>query len=141
MSTADEFAQSAATLATVAPPENDEQATKADWMPLGTFAVSSDEKDTDPTRIIQLAVSKEGIISGTILNTQTDQAQSVQGQVDKNTQRVAFRIGESENIVVETGLFNLTQNETPVLVHFGNEKVETYLLVRMEAPELEPDSK
>lgn len=65
----------------------------------------------------------------------TDQAIAVQGQVDKDTQRVAFRIGESEDIVVETGLFNLTQDETPVLVHFGSEKVENWLLVRLEQPD------
>jgi hypothetical protein len=47
-------------------------------------------------------------------------------------------VGESEDLVVETGLYNLTQNETPVLVHFGKEKVETYLLVRLDKPEEEP---
>jgi hypothetical protein len=135
IASADDFAQSAAVLATVAPPANEEQAAKVEWMPLGTFAVSSDEKDAEPTRIIQLAVSKEGIISGTLFNSTTDQANSVQGQVDKDTQRVAFRIGESEDVVVETGLYNLTQNETPVLVHFGKDRVETYLFVRMEASE------
>jgi hypothetical protein len=44
-------------------------------------------------------------------------------------------VGESDKIVVETGLYNLTQNEAPVLVHFGPEKVETYLLVRLQDPE------
>ncbi|NUQ64061.1 MAG: hypothetical protein HUU20_16415 [Pirellulales bacterium] len=135
VATAEEFAQSAASLATVPPPASQEEAAKAEWMPLGTFAVAADEKDVDPSRVIQLAVSKEGIVSGTLYNTQTDQAQTVQGQVDKQTQRVAFRVGEGENIVAETGLYNLTQNEAPVLIHFGAEKVETYLLVRLEGPQ------
>ena len=104
-------------------------------MPLGTFAVATSEKDVDPSRVIQLAVDKEGIISGTLYNLQTDEAHTIQGQVDKETQRVAFRIGESEDVVVETGLYNLTQEETPVLVHHGPEEVETYLLVRLEQPE------
>ncbi|HOL27446.1 MAG TPA: mu-protocadherin- cell-suface protein [Phycisphaerae bacterium] len=131
---AQDFAESAAALATVAPPENQAAVQKAEWMPLGTFALSTSEKDTWPNRVIQLAVNKRGIISGTLYNTQTDQAMAVQGQVDKTTQRVAFRIGENEDIVMETGLYNLTQNEAPVLVHFGKDKVENYLLVRMEAP-------
>ena len=135
VATAEEFAESAAVLATVPAPANEEAGTKAEWMALGTFAVSANEKDVNPTRILQLAVSKEGILSGTLYNRETDKAQSVQGQVDKETQRAAFRIGESEDVVVETGLYNLTQNEAPLLVHFGKEKIENYLLVRLEQPE------
>ncbi|MCA9075183.1 MAG: hypothetical protein KDA93_09125 [Planctomycetaceae bacterium] len=135
VATADEFAQSAMDLATVPPPESEEQAAQTEWMPLGTFAVSTNEKDTQPSQVVQLAVSKEGIVSGTLFNVDTDQAQAVQGQVDEETQRVAFRIGESEDFVAETGLYNLTQEEAPVLVHFGTERTENYLLVRLEEPE------
>lgn len=135
VASAEDFAQSAAELATVAPPANEEAAEKAEWMPLGTFAVSADEKDISPTRVIQLAVNKEGIVSGTLYNSQTDQATSVQGQVDKQTQRVAMRVGESDSLVVETGLYNLTQDSAPVLVHFGADKVENWLLARLENPD------
>ncbi len=129
-----EFAQSAADLATVAPPDDEEVAKKAEWMALGTFTVSSGEKDVEPNRIIQLAVNKEGIVSGTLYNTETDLTQSVQGKVDKDTQRVAIRVGDSEDLVAETGLYNLTQDQAPVLVHFGAEKVENWLFVRLEDP-------
>lgn len=135
VATAEEYAMSAMDLATVEPPATQEEAENTEWMPLGTFAVSSDEQDTDPTRVIQLAVNKEGIIAGTLYNTKTDQSDAVQGQVDKETQRVAFRIGESESIVVETGLYNLTQDEAAALVHFGPDRQETWLLVRLEAEE------
>lgn len=134
VASADEFAESAAALATVAPPANEEEAERTEWMPLGTFAFSASEKDTQPSRVIQLAVNKQGVIAGTLYNTQMEQAAAVQGQVDKATQRVAFRIGEDENTVFETGLYNLMQDEVPVLVHFGKDKVENYLLVRMELP-------
>jgi hypothetical protein len=135
IATADEFAQSAMDLATVAPPASQEEAENVEWMPLGTFAVSTSDKDVEPTRSLQLAVNKEGIISGTLYNSKTDQADSIQGQVDRQTQRVAFRIGESEDVVVETGLYNLTQDEAPILVHFGPDKVENWLLVRLENPD------
>jgi hypothetical protein len=62
-------------------------------------------------------------------------SQTIQGRVDKDTQRVSMRIGDKENIVVETGLYNLTQNEAPMLVHFGPDKVEDWLLVRLENSE------
>lgn len=108
-----DFAMSAADLATVPPPPTPEAAEDVEWMALGTFAVSSNEKETDPSRVMQLAVDKDGIVSGTLFNTQTNEAETVQGRVDKETQRVAMRIGDKENIVVETGLYNLTQDEAP----------------------------
>jgi len=46
-----------------------------------------------------------------------------------------MRLGEDENVVIETGLYNLTLEEAPVLVHFGPDKYEFFLLVRMDAPE------
>jgi hypothetical protein len=132
VSSAADFASSAAALATVAPPASEAEAEKSEWMALGTFAVAAHEKDTDPSRIIQLAVNKQGVISGTLYNKQTDQASTIQGQVDKQTQRVAFRVGDADKIVVETGLYNLTQDQAPILVHFGTDKVEQYLLVRLK---------
>ena len=135
VSTAEEFAMSAMELATVAPPESEEQAATTEWLPLGTFAVSTNEKDLEPSHVVQMAVSREGIISGTLFNIDTEQSQAVQGQVDRETQRVAFRIGESETIVAETGLYNLTQEEAPLLIHFGTERSEEYLLVRLEYTE------
>jgi hypothetical protein len=135
IASAEDYSASAAALATVEPPASQEEAEAAEWMPLGTFAVSSGIQDSDPDRMLQLAVDKQGIISGTLYNTSTDQAQTVQGQVDKETQRVAFRLGESDDIVVETGLYNLTQDNAPALVHFGPDKTENWLLVRLEQPQ------
>jgi hypothetical protein len=139
IASADEFAQSAMDLATVEPPADEEQAEQAEWMPLGTFSVSTDDKDLQPTRVIQLAVDKQGVISGTLFNSETDQSFTVQGKVDKETQRVAFRVGDSEDVVVETGLYNLTQDEAPALVHFGTDKAEDWLLVRLTEPDDESD--
>ncbi|TWT74116.1 mu-protocadherin- cell-suface protein [Allorhodopirellula solitaria] len=160
VATADEFAQSAAALATVTPPVSpateggeiaaedvagqevaDSDAADSDqWMPLGTFALSTDEDDVEPTRLVQLAVDKSGIISGTLYNRETDQADAIQGRVDKQTQRVAMRLGSTDEIVAETGLYNLTQDEAPLLVHFGTDRVENYVLVRLEEPEEPADS-
>ena len=137
--TIEDFSQSAAELATVAAPESEDQADAAEWMPLGTFAVSTNEQEGEPTRFVQLAVNREGIISGTYFNAQTDVAQVVLGQVDSQTQRVAMRLGEDENIVVETGLYNLTLEEAPVLVHFGPDRYEFFLLVRMYEPEADTE--
>ncbi|WP_302119253.1 mu-protocadherin- cell-suface protein [Allorhodopirellula heiligendammensis] len=143
VATADEFAESAAALATVTPPATEvapdagqqDAAESDDWMPLGTFALSTGEDDVEPSRIVQLAVDKSGIISGTVYNRETDQADAIQGRVDKDTQRVAMRLGSTDEVVAETGLYNLTQDEAPLLVHFGKDRVENYVLVRLEEPE------
>jgi hypothetical protein len=130
VATAADYAASAAELATVPTPVNPEAATE--WLPLGTFALSTSEADKDPSRVVQLAVDKEGNISGTMFNKTTNQTYPVQGRVDKETQRVAFTIGGRQEVVLETGLYNLTQQQTPVLAH-GDGREETYLLYRLEA--------
>lgn len=130
--TAEEYAESAANLAMVNPDQ--EVGDDNDWLPLGTFALVSNENDPNPSRILQLAVDKAGIISGTMHNNATDKEYLVQGRVDSQTQRVAFTIGENTNVVMETGLYNLTQDEAPALVHYGDSRTEQYLLVRLDAP-------
>ena len=131
IATAEDYAASAAALADVPAPANPDQPT--DWLPLGTFTLSAGEQDTDPSRVVQLAVDKDGIVSGTMVNQKTQQTYPIQGRVDKETQRVAFTIGENKDVVFETGVYNLTQEQTPVLAH-GEGRDETYLLYRLEAP-------
>lgn len=137
VATAAEFAESAAVLATVPPPESVAAAQAAEWLPLGTFAMSTSEEDLEPTEVLQLAVTRQGIVGGTLYDRETNTSQAIQGQVDKETQRVAFRLSETEDVVAETGLFNLTQDSAPLLVHFGQDRVETYNLVRLTVPEEE----
>lgn len=131
--TAADYAASAADLAYIDP--NRIEPTPADgWMPLGTFSVAISQDEQNPPRVIQLAVNQEGLISGTIHNRTSDKLYTVQGRVDKETQRVAFTIGDDPNVVLETGLYNLTLDETPVLVHFDESRTATYLFVRLEEP-------
>ena len=56
------------------------------------------------------------------------------GSVDKRTQRVAWSVGSGKGIVVETGLYNLTQDESSALVHFGPTQTQQDLLVRVNQP-------
>jgi hypothetical protein len=138
--TTEEYAQSAAALATVDP--NEVPATDAaEWLGLGTFAITetaddaSQREQVEPTRFVQLAVDKKGFVTGTLFNRKTDEVYSLSGRVDKETQRVAFSVDNDRDIVFETGLYNLTQEETPVLVHLGPNKTETFVFVRLDQPE------
>ena len=54
------------------------------------------------------------------------------GSLDKQTQRVAFTAGDYKNTVFETGLNNLTKNEAPLLIHYGQDRTEQWLLVRLQ---------
>jgi len=137
--TAEQYAQQAMTIADAGAEELDQviesdTTDQMDWMSLGVFALTNEEKGA-PTMYLQMAVAKDGTISGTYFNSSTDQTQTIQGSVDKRTQRAAWTIGENDQTVLETGIYNLTKDETPVLVHFGTAQTQQWLLVRLEDPE------
>ena len=106
-----------------------------EWMPLGVFALSTSPDEKDPTRFIQLAISKEGVINGTFYNKTTDKESPVMGAVDKKTQRASFYAADKPDVVMETGIYNLTKDDTTALVHFGTTRTEEYLLVRVPPKE------
>ncbi len=82
----------------------------------------------------QLSVSREGLVSGGYESTLTGDAKPIAGQVDKATQNVARRIGDNKETVFTTTLANLTQDVSTVAIHFGKDRVQTWLLVRMPEP-------
>jgi hypothetical protein len=135
VATADEYADQAEAIATSIP--TDVQPKAEDWMPLGVFAVTQDgdSGDDDPTMFLQLAVSKQGIIAGQFQNTATNVVKSVEGMVDKETQRAAWTaVGETRPLM-ETGLGNLTQDTAGVLVHFADGETQRWLLARLNQPQ------
>ncbi len=107
---------------------------EGDWLPLGVFAFTNTETPSSDITI-QLAISKEGIIRGNYTDTATKRNQVVQGSMDKQTQRVAFTVGDNKTNIIETGIYNLTKDEAPCLIHFGNERTEQWLLVRLQPPQ------
>ncbi len=131
--TGEQYYQQASTLASTGASAN--APSDGDWLPLGVFALTKpDQAKSDVS--IQLAVNKQGIIRGNYTDTATNKNQLVQGSVDKKTQRVAFTVGDNTNDVVETGLYNLTKDEAPCLLHFGKDKTEQWLLVRIKNPDV-----
>lgn len=105
-----------------------------DWLPLGVFALTKTEQEKSDVTI-QLAVDKQGVIRGNYTDIVTGKTQVIQGSVDKKTQRVAFTVGDNTTNVVETGLYNLTKDEAPALLHFGKDRTEQWLLVRLQNPD------
>jgi hypothetical protein len=133
VATAEQYAAEAEAIATNFPKT---KPAETDWLPLGVFAMTADGKPTgaDPTLFLQLAVSKQGVVSGTIQNTETKSVQSIEGMVDKQSQRTAWGAAGKARPLMETGIANLTKESTPALIHFPDGTTQQWLLVRMEKP-------
>ena len=136
VATLDEFAMQAQTLAQSGP--EDVQPENVEWLPLGVFALCQDdgeESGPEPTIFLQLAISREGIIAGSVQNESTGDAFEVEGMIDQESQRVAWGpVGYSWPIM-EAGMANLTNDELPALLHFEGGESQQFLLIRLEEPE------
>lgn len=129
--TAQQYTQQAAAIANTGrdshPPDD------TVWHSLGVFAiVQGDEKDSN--NVFQLAVDDGGTIRGNYCDGIMDTTTPVYGSVDKKTQRAAWTVGNNKDTVFEGGIYNLTKNEAPILVHFGKEKSQQWMLVRLKNP-------
>lgn len=133
---APEYYQQAEAIAQAVPEIDEAQAEKVEWLPLGMFAYMP-EGSEQTTGYLQLALSKERMIGGTYFNEATDSSHPIEGTVDPDTARAAWRFADGTNpeLVMETGVFNLTEDTASTILHFGPEKVQTGLLVRLEPPE------
>jgi len=118
----------------IAVPSQDES--QDEWVPIGTFAVLNSPTSTDTSLVIQLATNKSGLIAGNIIDMNTDEMSPVYGAIDPETQRVALRV-EGREEIVECGLWNLTQDTLPILLHVDEETTEERTFVRLTDPEKE----
>lgn len=134
--TAQEYYQQARTIAEAAPKLDKTAAEKVEWLPLGMFAYIPEGAE-DATCYLQLALSREGIIGGTYFNEMTNSSRPIEGSVDKETQRATWRFadGRNQEFVMETGIYNLTKDNASTILHFGPNKYQQGILVRLEAPE------
>jgi hypothetical protein len=103
------------------------------WLPLGVFqAIPSGS--TSEKMLFQLAVNKAGIIRGNYFDPPAKNRQLIQGAVDNGTERAAWVVADKKNIIFDCVMYNLTKSETPVLVHMDADKVEQWVLVRLNQP-------
>jgi hypothetical protein len=111
---------------------------EAEYLPLGVWAFVQEEKG-DAYMFFQISVDKNGVVSGAYKNLLSGETSPISGQVDKNTQRVAWKIGSNSSTVIEAGLKNLTEDVASCLVHFDKDTTQTWLLVRLKDP-AKPDT-
>ncbi len=106
------------------------------WMPLGVFALTQDPaKESD--EVLQLAVNKDGVIQGTYYNAANNTSKPIKGVVEKEHQRAIWTFADDSGttIIMETGIYNLSMDQTGVLVHLGKAQTEQWYLVRLPEPE------
>ena len=132
IASAPEFYNQAVQIIDKAPEITDD---KDQWLPLGVFAVTQ-EANKPSNMVLQLAVNKEGVIQGTYFNSDDNTAKPIKGMVDKESQRAVWTFAdENQNaVIMETGISNLTKDQTGVLVHFGKERTQEWLMVRLNEP-------
>ena len=106
-------------------------------MTLGVFAATAKDSDSgaDPAFYLQLAVSKDGIIGGTVHMSETDKTSTIEGMVDHKSQRAAWTITGKKSPIMETGIANLTKDEATALLHFEDGTTQQWTLMRLEEPE------
>jgi hypothetical protein len=107
------------------------------WLPLGVWALTQEERG-DAVIFMQFSVDKDGILAGAYKNIMTGDEQPLLGQLDRESQRIAWHVGEATQTVYETGLANLENDIASVFVHFGESETQTWLLVRIPSPEIPP---
>jgi hypothetical protein len=139
VATEEEYTEQAEQIATSAP---EVDPAKADWLPLGVFALTPDGAKTgpSPTQFLQLAISKEGVINGLLHNTATNSTQVIEGMADKGCQRAAWTVKDKTRPIMETGISNLTEDTAPALIHFADGTTQQWLMVRLEEPEAKKQS-
>ena len=133
--TPQEYAAQSTALLAAAPA----QVTDTEWLPLGSFALTR-EGVNDSQAMLELAVNKQGVLAGTYYNEATQVSRSLKGMLDQASQRAAigFADGRNTDVVLETGIQNLTQEEAPALLHQEPDRSEPVLLVRLKPPSDQP---
>ncbi|MCG6158034.1 hypothetical protein [Rubinisphaera margarita] len=134
--TGPQYYQQAVRICRSAPDYRVEEIEKHEWKPLGVYALTTEESQENPSLIVQLAINKDGVLSGTFYDEETEETHPLRGKVDPDTQRAVWSFADQENseVVMETAFFNLTKEEATVLVHFGPEVTESWLMVRLPSP-------
>src|SRR5262249_24871982 len=107
---------------------------QGDWMPLGVFpAAKTATQAAYSNMYVQLALNRNGDVSGTYYNASTDKAVELVGSVDSETQQATWQISDNPNSpTMVAGLYNLTQDVAPVQVVFPNNSQQNWVLVRIE---------
>lgn len=106
-----------------------------EWLPLGVFTIASNAEEAEVSNfILQLALSRGGELSGVFYDTMNDMTYIMTGGVDPGTQRAYWSLtGTPDSPILSTGIYNLTEEQTPVQVYFPDGSGQIWTLVRLSS--------
>jgi hypothetical protein len=113
--------------------------TDAKFLSLGVFSLAPEDQ-TEASAMLHLAVSTDGILRGSYVDLLSNQEHEIEGAVDKTTQRVAWTVAPKGEVVFDTSLKNLTEETSPLSVHFENGETRQWTLARYEGDDLADDT-
>ncbi len=105
-------------------------------LPLGVYSLAP-QGQAEASAMLQLSVSKDGVLRGSYCDLLSNQAHPITGAVDKKTQRVAWTVSPNGKTLFETSLANLTQEKGPLSVHYEDGESRAWTVARYEGDEAE----
>jgi hypothetical protein len=108
------------------------------FMPLGVFTLAP-ENQSEASAMLQLAVSKQGVLRGSYYDLLSDVNHPIRGSVNKKTQHVAWTFGPQGKVTFQTALGVLTEPSGPVSVHYENGQTRQWVLARYDKEPSEND--
>jgi hypothetical protein len=101
-----------------------------EWFPLGVYSLMTGPNDNG-TRMLQLAVDRDGNLSGTYYDMITDTSHRVSGRIRQSSQRASWSIDTNEQLTFYAPLDQLTQQQGIVTVQMpGGE--QQWQIVRLQ---------
>lgn len=107
-----------------------------EWMLLGVYKLLA-PGETDATRMIELAVARDGSVGGSHYDRIRNQVDPIQGRADRGTMLLRWTVGQGQT-VFEATFDGLTQPEGQILVQLPDGQTARWRLVRVEQPGQEP---
>ena len=89
----------------------------AQWMSLGVFEIMP-AGQSEASRVVQLAVDREGVVRGTLCDRISDEVGDLHGAIDKQSLLVTWTIGEHGDVVFEIPLAELSKPQGSLTIHF-----------------------
>lgn len=79
-----------------------------EWYPLGVFSLMSSPDDMG-TRIVQLAVDRNGRLAGTYFDMISDTENSIVGEINRQTQRAEWSLRRNPDVTFRASIYRLLQ--------------------------------
>jgi hypothetical protein len=99
------------------------------WLNLGSFVAAPPYGPAELA--LQLVIDPAGVVRGNALSLTGDETHPVFGAINRETQRIAWCVGDGSEFVFDTGLVNLTKASAPLLFHAGSAESQTWRIARL----------